>query len=172
MTDKEALELRAKLTEHYGCRVSPVSEYCDALYEYWRAADPYLKEQYPQLQGQMSTLQLVITKSAALVRLLYMGEAVRKEPCPVHKGSWSGMHMSDAKPCDCTSRDGNITGWLPNHPSEIYNPVWIKIESTGSANPSGITAVLGHADTPCWCEEPEWTGGHKPTCPSYKEEAK
>ena len=150
MTDKEAMDLRKQLEEHYGEPVRPASEHCNALWSWLDVANDYLKS----YQIDASTVRMVIVKSAALHRFLYMDEKPRTVPCPKHQGQWSGCHMSDQKPCECTSRDGNITGWLPNDPSEVYNPVWVKISDTMSVQQhteAGVyipkaTEVLAHGE--------------------------
>lgn len=61
-----------------------------------------------------------ISKSNLLARLIYEGESLRTEMCPVHNGVWSGCGWAekDENNCKCQhSQDGhigsNITGWLP-----------------------------------------------------------
>jgi hypothetical protein len=62
---------------------------------------------------------LSIAKSNALWRLFYAGEELRKAPCPVHKGRWSGCGEDPG--CGCWSY-GNITGWLAEHPDNPDAP--------------------------------------------------
>ena len=123
MTDKEAYELLKKVEEHLGIPVRPVNLYCDAVFAWLDCAQEYLAT----CGINVEALRMAIVKSAALNRFLYMGESVRTVPCPKHKGTWSGCHLSDQKPCECTSRDGNITGWLPNFQEETYHPVWVSL---------------------------------------------
>jgi len=51
--------------------------------------------------------------------VLYAGEELRKTPCPLHKGHWSGVGPDPG--CGCWSY-GNITGWLAEHPDNKYAP--------------------------------------------------
>lgn len=44
-------------------------------------------------------VSICIMRSNALWRLLYAGEELRKTPCPVHKGRWSGI--GDDPDCGC-----------------------------------------------------------------------
>lgn len=37
--------------------------------------------------------ELAISKSCLLSRLIYGGEHPSKTPCPVHKGTWVGIHF-------------------------------------------------------------------------------
>ena len=71
-----------------------------------------------------------IGKSNALWRLFYAGEDLRKTPCPVHKGRWSGCGQDPG--CGCWSY-GNITGWLAEHPDnpDAPNPpvMMVRLES-------------------------------------------
>lgn len=53
---------------------------------------------------------LQIRKSALLDRLLYVGEALRTEMCPKHKGTWSGVAWSENEGCE---HGCGLTGWLP-----------------------------------------------------------
>lgn len=39
------------------------------------------------------SVNLAISKSCLLDRMLYAGEGISKIPCPVHKGQWSGIHI-------------------------------------------------------------------------------
>ena len=146
MTDAEALAMRKELEEHYHTRVAPVGEYCDTLAEYLKIADGYLQKEYPYLHAQLGTLRMVILKSNALNRMLYMGERARFKECPTHKGHWSGIHMSDRAPCACTATDGNITGWLPNLGQQTFNPVWLNAgEMSIDGVPQGMS-IMVHRD--------------------------
>ena len=52
-------------------------------------------------------LKLAADKSAYLARR-FAGVPHRTEPCPVHKGRWSGITWGDRPVCGC-----DLTGWLP-----------------------------------------------------------
>lgn len=54
-----------------------------------------------------------ISKSCLLDRLLYGGEKLRTEMCPVHKGHWYGCSPSNEITCGC-DHGICITGWLKN----------------------------------------------------------
>jgi hypothetical protein len=60
---------------------------------------------------------LQIRKSNLLWRLIYAGETLREQQCPVHKGHWSGCRW-DKDNCACQSLQNgkvasDVTGWLP-----------------------------------------------------------
>jgi hypothetical protein len=61
---------------------------------------------------------LAVRKSNLLSRMFFAGEGVRRVPCPVHKGRWSGCVWKDPEcvteenPQGCLS-GSNVTGWLP-----------------------------------------------------------
>jgi hypothetical protein len=58
-----------------------------------------------------SRVDLAIRKSCLLDRLFFQDETIRTEPCPTHKGRWSGCDWNSPG-CEC--RNGsNVTGWLP-----------------------------------------------------------
>lgn len=124
MTEQEALEMRAKLKEHYGERVAPVSEYCQAFEDWIQVASPYIKAAYPEVYAQLHMMRILIDKSAALVRFVYLGERPRTKMCDIHKGKWCGLawpeefvkdlEQKKSVTCPCGKADGNLCGWLPN----------------------------------------------------------
>jgi hypothetical protein len=60
-----------------------------------------------------------IAKSCLLWRLIYEGQELRRVPCPVHEGHWSGCAWPERPEDACACMDGsNVTGWLPNEPKE------------------------------------------------------
>src|SRR5215216_1892787 len=81
-----------------GERKATVNEYCKALDEYIAAISEEHKEesedwpskQLKQLADDYRQHFITIRKSNFLYRLLYLGERVRTEKCPEHKGKWSG----------------------------------------------------------------------------------
>ena len=56
-------------------------------------------------------LGLSIHKSCLLHRLVYLGEPLRTERCPVHGGEWSGLSPVPC-PHGCDATCGCRTGWL------------------------------------------------------------
>ena len=72
---------------------------------------------YEQRSEGVDFVFLQIRKSNLLHRLIYMGESLRKEPCPVHQGKWSGCKWEDDNcACQGLQRGGfasDVTGWLP-----------------------------------------------------------
>lgn len=122
----EAAHLRARLEEIEGEPVRAVSEYCNA-FRAWRDAIAQRVEREPEdSENQRWTdylealdeLHLPIVKSNLLARLIYGGEELRTEPCPEHKGHWSGCVWEDL-PCGCVV-GANVTGWLPPQPISIH----------------------------------------------------
>jgi hypothetical protein len=73
--------------------------------------DEYKKKERAEHYEHFSKVDLAISKSSLLDRLFFQDEGVRTEPCPEHKGRWSGCAW-DSPGCAC--RNGaNVTGWLP-----------------------------------------------------------
>lgn len=76
--------------------------------------DEYKKEWRKKFQESWQFIRLAIGKSCLLDRMMYGGETLRKDPCPVHKGRWSGC-SADPQPEGCNCRhDICITGWQQN----------------------------------------------------------
>lgn len=112
------------LTLHYGEPVRPVSFYCNA-FRTWRQAivdankrGDYKendRNQWEKVIEALNWLELPISKSNLLHRLIYAGEPLRLTPCPEHKGHWVGCSFGGNE-CEygCDSTNGNITGWIPN----------------------------------------------------------
>jgi len=135
LSDEEAKEMLKRLSEHFGEPVMPAGQYCAAL-NLWAAA---LRGKVERLEAAMREpghsasdehkhckefanmvghVFMQIYKSNLLHRLIYQGESLRTEMCPIHKGVWSGCVPPDENPCACqkTQSGGtgsNVTGWLP-----------------------------------------------------------
>lgn len=114
LTDKEAQQLLRKLTKHYGQQVRPVGEYCAAFRTWFKviqkkdeealdAGETNLHHRKAYVES-LGRLYVDITKSNLLARLIYAGEELRTEKCPIHKGSYAGGG-SCVYGCD-------NTGWL------------------------------------------------------------
>jgi hypothetical protein len=58
-------------------------------------------------------IRIAIAKSCLLDRLIYGGETLRENMCPIHKGHWSGCDITGENVCEC-AHDTCITGWLQN----------------------------------------------------------
>jgi hypothetical protein len=78
----------------------PIDNLCEAFASWMKRSSPVA-----------ARLQLDITKSCLLHRLIYGGEPLRSEQCPIHHGEWSGSRP-DPCPAGC-SYGYDITGWLP-----------------------------------------------------------
>jgi hypothetical protein len=109
---EDAERMRQSLILHYGENVMPASHYCQAFFD-WRdamAANGVM----PEAVEALNALYLPIMKSNYLARRIYGGEPHRTEPCPIHKGRWSGCYAPDSPDgsCACVT-NGNTTGWLP-----------------------------------------------------------
>jgi hypothetical protein len=120
MEQREAEAMLEQLSQYYGEPVKPISQYCEA-FRTWRKAiqAAYEREpegpwkcQYGDMARDIHETSLHVAKSNLLARLLYEGEELRTEPCPVHKGRWSGCAWGDDACPHCMS-GSNITGWLP-----------------------------------------------------------
>lgn len=57
---------------------------------------------------KIARVELLIRKSSLLDRLLYSGEKLRTEICPIHKGHWSGLEFGD----NCCPHKCHLTGWI------------------------------------------------------------
>lgn len=121
MTDDEAEAMLEQLSRHFNQPVQPIGRYCAAL-RVWESA---LHDQATRtgdandrkFAESVNHVFLQISKSNLLHRLIYQGESLRTEPCPVHKGRWSGCVWND-DPCPCQATQAgsfgiNVTGWLP-----------------------------------------------------------
>ena len=105
MTDEEAKSMLAELSNHYKNPVRSVSEYCSSLRSWAslmikakedRDAESPGKQFPPEADGfreSVRELELAITKSCLLDRMIYGGEKPSQTPCPVHKGQWMGIHL-------------------------------------------------------------------------------
>lgn len=112
----------AKLAEYYKEPVRPISFYCNQFI-LWRRAildalergdfdwDDYTKERWQKVVSALNEVEIPIRKSNLLWRLLYGGEDLRTEQCPIHKGHWSGCKFGgDACPHCMYGYD--VTGWV------------------------------------------------------------
>lgn len=106
-------------------------------------------------------VDLAISKSNLLARLFFTEEDVRPEPCPDHKGKWSGCDWKESGvgPCACTT-GSNVTGWLPTDPKFADRTEWEKrmIEAFPAKAPCGHrirlehdVVVSNHGVTCSWC---------------------
>ena len=116
MTDAEAEAMLAELTKHYRQPVMPVERYCAALQAWATALEDRAersKEKHDEQQAQdVRHVFMSIRKSCLLDRLIYGGEKLRTEMCPVHQGKWSGCRWDDESfACGC-GFGSNVTGWL------------------------------------------------------------
>ena len=75
-----------------------------------RASQVALLRTYEEEASRIDGVFRSIRKSSLLARTLYGGEAVRKVPCPEHKGRWSGCELSEESRCP---HGCQLTGWLP-----------------------------------------------------------
>lgn len=89
----------------------PPGGYCNCA-RYWSEQD---KRWMTPVVEALNHLQLPIRKSNLLFRLIYLGEPLRTEKCPEHKGHWTGCWFD--RSCDCQS-GYDVTGWLPTPKSE------------------------------------------------------
>lgn len=131
MTNEEALAMRAELEQHYGVPVMPVTQYCEAIWAWFRCIEERDGDKYyaPMLGGIRNDIQ----KSALLWRLIYRGEKLRVEQCPIHKGRWHGSIWCGPNVCEHNC-DG--TGWLPlpgdehKHGSPVFLAYAVSEKST------------------------------------------
>jgi hypothetical protein len=113
MTDDEARDHARRLTEHHGSPVLPAKAYCAALREWAKlfmastTVRDYSEERRRELDRGFRDVELAITKSCLLDRMIHCGERPSQTPCPIHKGRWSGVHPPDApyRPLDAFSAE-------------------------------------------------------------------
>jgi hypothetical protein len=106
-----------------GTPVMPVSFFCDFLEEWADAyGEPLRREETHEGEADQRRrfvdgirhVFLQIRKSNLLWRTIYRGERLRTEPCPEHRGRWSGCALPEETDCKgACSFGGNVTGWLP-----------------------------------------------------------
>lgn len=114
MTDDEAKAMLASLSEHFKEPVMPVSRYCASL-QLWQGALRDRAERTEdkvdkEFSAAVDRVFLNLQKSNLLWRLIYRGQPLRTEMCPLHQGQWSGCAWD---PCPHGCSDGNnVTGWL------------------------------------------------------------
>jgi hypothetical protein len=120
-------EMLDDLRQHYGEPVRPVSEYCQAFYDWQKVWGEKIKriddgkepDQWTEdprharkILEALNFIMLPIIKSNYLWRRLYGDGLHRTEMCPEHKGRWSGY--SHDRACDYGCNHGyDLTGWLP-----------------------------------------------------------
>lgn len=113
LTEEQAQEMLVKLTKHYNQPVLPISKYCNAFRTWFDCmADAQIDTDNKSTSEFFRYLGVDISKSNLLYRLIYLGEELRTEKCPEHKGHWSGISFDNPCPHGCDVSDGNITGWL------------------------------------------------------------
>lgn len=87
--------------------------FCEKM-DAWAAL---MKERDEQFGQAWRVVRLAISKSCLLSRTLYAGEGLSQTPCPVHKGTWSGLHIGWP---DQTWSDGSAVEESP-HLRELYD---------------------------------------------------
>ena len=108
-----------RLTKYFGEPVMPVSRYCDALRTWARAVGENGYGADHRLPEAIAQVELAVSKSNLLARLIYGGEELRTKKCPVHNGHWSGcifetpICATPEYPDGCLS-GADVTGWLPS----------------------------------------------------------
>jgi hypothetical protein len=132
MTDERAAEMLQELRTHFKEPVFPMSHFCDSMRSWFECIvqnntnqELIVDPKHPEYQhgheyhGLLRRLEIDITKSNLLWRLLYGGQQVRKTKCPEHKGHWSGCAP---EPCEHGCSNGlDITGWIPE-PEDVDRP--------------------------------------------------
>lgn len=112
LTDEQAEEMLARLSEHFREPVMPMTRYCAAFERWMQCIHDAQKDVRPgearhgaSYAGNLRHIWTDIKKSSLLGRLLYGGEKFRTRKCPKHDGRWSGLSECEHG-CDST-------GWLP-----------------------------------------------------------
>jgi hypothetical protein len=110
------------LTLHHKVRVAPITDYCQAFFDWHKAIadalqDPEVSDMHKDslrpIKEALDALYIPVMKSNYLARRIYGGEEHRTEKCPVHNGHWSGMYWPGTPDADCPCADtGTTTGWI------------------------------------------------------------
>lgn len=79
-----------------------------------RGVEDFCAEAWALLGDDHDGLRITIEHSCLLYRMVYLGEPIRTEACPLHKGRWSGIRFTSPCPHGCDTACGCVTGWLPN----------------------------------------------------------
>lgn len=150
LTDEQAAQMLARLADHFGEPVMPVSRYCDALRTWSRCM--LERHGYASRAGRaVAYVELQIRKSNLLARLIYGGEELRTRECPRHRGRWSGVGV-------CRHGCGE-TGWIPNDWPDAFprcslHPDRPAVGRTVSVQPDGEYAAVDE----CFeCYEARWS---------------
>lgn len=97
--------MMVQLSKHFGQPVRPVKDYCAALSTWFGI---YKEKADETSQAILYKANIDLSKSNLLWRMIYNGEKLRLNPCPIHKGKWSGYSF-DGCFVGCEE-----SGWLPN----------------------------------------------------------
>src|ERR1700720_446420 len=73
--------------------MSDPSEFCDKIDQWAVYAIEQKGNLVPDFEKSWAQVRLAIRKSCLLDRMLYGGERPSETPCPVHKGTWSGVSI-------------------------------------------------------------------------------
>lgn len=157
LTDAEVAEMTEKLQKHFGQPVLPMSRFCNAIRIWFRAVetnntDPGLTagKAPDALFGSdyfkhLRRIEIDISKSNLLARLLYGGEPLRTEKCPAHGGHWDG-HAQVILGCTYGCEG---TGWLKT-PERVQS--WLagirRLENKTDAEIIALAAAGKFASTP------------------------
>jgi hypothetical protein len=123
-TPEEAEAMLENLRLYYKEPVMPIGKYCEA-FRTWQDAiedaaeqakedpdeSPFARQSLEDMARAIQEVSTLVSKSNLLSRLLYGGEELRTERCPIHKGHWSGCVWGDGRCPHCMSGD-NVTGWV------------------------------------------------------------
>lgn len=138
MTEERAQEMLKELSNHYRTPVRPLYEFCEAVSAWMRCIEKANEEpraEHESAQGSeywalLRRIEMDISKSGLLWRLLYLGEKVRAKKCPQHNGHMNlalwvdggaspvmQMAIIDGVATEIIRRDGcphgcGGTGWL------------------------------------------------------------
>jgi hypothetical protein len=115
--DQDGKPITVKFIGAPGDPVLPASKYCAALRSWAELASHKRSNGLTEVsiitEEEVSHLELAITKSCLLKRMIYMEELEpRKRQCPIHLGRWSGCSFERC-PAGCDTC-GCLCGWLPD----------------------------------------------------------
>lgn len=148
LSDQEVTWMLAQLREHFREPVMPVSRYCEKLRAWALAVEQAVKrtegserEGHRAMRERIHAVRLDITKSNLLYRLLYLDEELRTEPCPTHKGSWSGCVPPD-RACPYCMSGNNVTGWIDPNAVNRKNAMIVSFAAAYGLSPVSLDAIL------------------------------
>jgi hypothetical protein len=157
LSDELVSQMLSELKKHFGEPVRPVSEYCQAFYDWQKLIteqanlelddehndfhSSYQKEIWEKVSKGLSDAYIAIVKSNYLWRRIYGDGLHRTVKCPEHQGTWSGYGWGEESCPHGCMHGYDQTGWLPD-PHEFVKPpadVPPEFDKDGKVTKMGVT---------------------------------